>query len=930
MRGWLRRLLGTLAIAVLIAGPLGASAAQDALPDSIQQTLAQAAGQGEDALLQAVRAAVAANPELAQAIVGAAAQLNPELRAEIAAAAAAAGGDVEILTAAGPALGAGPVLAGLGLLGGGAAAAGGGGGSGGGGGAPTASPEPAPDPSPDVDTNPPPDEGSDPPPDEGSNPPPDEGSDSPPDEGSSPPPDEGNDPPPDEGNDPEPTPADFETEEYNAQAGLALINASNAYARGLTGAGIVIALFDTGLDLSHPEFAGRIAAGAYDFVRDTGQVTDPNGHGTHMAGIIAANRDGTGMHGVAYEALLLPLTILDENGLGSLSDGVLVGAIDHAIANGARIFSNSWAPSSGIDQVTAAQLNRAVGVMLDAYRRAVDAGTIVVFAAGNDARAQPSYTAGLPALFGEFAELWVAVVAVDLNGGIPNYSNRCGVAAAWCLAAPGGGVPIASAGIYSTEAGGGYIRGSGTSMAAPHVSGALAILLQLFPELTPQEIVDRLFETADRSGIYANATVFGNGLLDLDAATRPVGAVAILTGDTADGPSDDAAASGVQTSGAFGNALAVSLAGMELTVFDRYRAGFVLDLGTLVRSADTRLDLRRLLRGFGGEPGVETFDFAERGRAIYAYAPLRRENSVPSSAGGGEEKILARLSLIIPQGDAGEVLVGYNDPPALGFGLYGRGGLDRNAVASRDAFRAPHLALAELGYSVGAAMEAGRLGALRVMSFSGRSAENGAEAAFGAAAELSRGMGARAHVSILLGSLLERESFLGSRTAGAFDLDRGTPTYFGGLSAEVTLAPRLTLVGSVYAGLSYPTAAQDSLFTGVSAIETRSFSLGLLSDGVVTQGDRLGLLINQPMRVIRGRAELSLATGRDRAGNVFRRTVSANLAPRGRELDFEAFYRVDLSARTTLTTSAMLRTEPGHVRGADDVGVLLFRLKHRF
>ena len=918
MRRWLRRFLGTLAIAVLIAGPLGAVSAQSALPDSIQQTLTAAAEQGEDALLQAVRAAVAANPELAQAIVEAATQLNPELGEEIVTAAVEAGGEVEIVPAAGPALGAGPVLAGLGLLGGGAAAAGGGGGGGGGGGAPAVSPQPAPeegtDPSPDVDVDPPPDEGTDPPPGEGTDPPPDEGTD----------------PPPDEGTDPPPDPADFETEEYNAQGGLALINASDAYARGLTGAGIIIALFDTGVDVSHPEFAGRIAAGGRDFIRDTDQVTDPNGHGTHMAGIIAANRDETGMHGVAYEALLLPLTILDENGSGSLSDGVIVSAIDHAIANGAPIFSNSWAPTAGIDKVSAAQLNRSIGAMLDAYRRAVNAGTIVVFAAGNDGRAQPSYTAGLPALFSEFAELWVAVVAVDLNGIMPNYSNRCGVAAAWCLAAPGGGIPIASAGIYSTEPGGGYIRGSGTSMAAPHVSGALAILLQLFPELTPQEIVDRLFETANRTGIYADSAIFGNGLLDLEAATRPVGEVAILTGDTADGPSDDAATSGVETSGAFGDALAVSLAGTQLTVFDRYRAGFVLDLSTLVRSADTRLDLRRLLRAFGGEPSVETFEFAGRGRAVYAYAPLQREGALPASAGSGEEKTLARLSLTIPQGEAGEVLIGYNDPPALGFGLFHQGSLERDAVASRDAFRAPHLALAELGTSVGAAMEAGRLGRLRVMSFTGRSAENGAEVAFGTAAELSRGIGAQAHVSFLLGSLLERETFLGSRTAGAFDLERGTPTHFGGLSAEVALAPRLTLVGSVYAGLSYPTAAQNSLFTGVSAIQTRSFSLGLLSDDVLTRGDRLGLVLNQPMRVSRGRAELSLATGRDRAGNVFRRTVSADLAPQGRELDFEAFYRFNLAPRTTLTASAMLRTEPGHVRGADEVGVLLFRLKHRF
>lgn len=129
--GHLRRLLGAFAICILVMGTVGVSAAQEALPPDLQQTLTEAAGQGDDALLRAVQEAVAANPESAQAIVDAATQLNPELGEEIASAAVEAGGDIEIIPAAGPALGVGPVLAGLGILGGGAAAAGGGGGGGG-------------------------------------------------------------------------------------------------------------------------------------------------------------------------------------------------------------------------------------------------------------------------------------------------------------------------------------------------------------------------------------------------------------------------------------------------------------------------------------------------------------------------------------------------------------------------------------------------------------------------------------------------------------------------------------------------------------------------------------------------------------------------------------------------------------------------------
>lgn len=161
-------------------------------------------------------------------------------------------------------------------------------------------------------------------------------------------------------------------------------------------------------------------------------------------------------------------------------------------------------------------------------------------------------------------------------------------------------------------------------------------------------------------------------------------------------------------------------------------------------------------------------------------------------------------------------------------------------------------------------------------------------------------------------------------------MESGTPTHFAGLSAELALTPRLTLMGSVYGGLSSPKPAQNSLFTGVSAIQTQSFSLGLWADDVVRGGDQLGFVLNQPLRVSRGEATLALATGRDRAGTVSHRKVTADLAPRGRELNLEALYRVKLAPQTTLTTSAMLRTEPGHVRGAESEGVFLLRLKHRF
>ena len=191
------RLMGALMVVGLLLGPIGVTYAQEALPTEIQEMLAEAAAESDEALLEAVAAAVEANPELAQAIVDEAASLNPDIAEEIVTAATEAGGEDVIVPAAGPLTPIIGVLAGAAAGGGGAVAVAGGVGGGG-------------------------------------------------DDGGAP---------------PAPPPVDFETPEFNEQEGLGLVNASDAYLRGLTGEGVIVAVLDSGLDVTHPEFAGQIARG---------------------------------------------------------------------------------------------------------------------------------------------------------------------------------------------------------------------------------------------------------------------------------------------------------------------------------------------------------------------------------------------------------------------------------------------------------------------------------------------------------------------------------------------------------------------------------------------------------------------------------------------------------------------------------------------
>ena len=334
--------------------------------------------------------------------------------------------------------------------------------------------------------------------------------------------------------------------EYDAQAGLALINAQRAYDKGLTGAGVLVGVADTGIALNHPEFAGRgfVLQTFYnnvaldDFLKPHIKpgifpVDDSNGHGSHVAGTIAARRDGIGMHGVAYDARLVVAGIGDaQGGIDRPDEG-----LRYLVRSGAKVINNSWGSSAVITDVTReAVIN---DPLLGAVREAVSAGALMVWATGNASKLQPSIQAGLPYLFPELAATWVAVNAVTLKGEKTVYGNDCGVAAGWCISAPGGDLKLE--GVLSVNvpgsfhdqvnalwhwydpaiypaAGGNYARMSGTSMATPHVSGALAILIQAFPYLTAEQIRMLMFTTATDIGAPGVDDVFGWGLLNLGKA----------------------------------------------------------------------------------------------------------------------------------------------------------------------------------------------------------------------------------------------------------------------------------------------------------------------------------------------------------------------------------------------------------------------------
>lgn len=326
--------------------------------------------------------------------------------------------------------------------------------------------------------------------------------------------------------------------EYNAQSGLGRINARNLNDYNYTGYGIRLAIVDTGIAASHQEFSGRNVSGT-DFANTSGGATaDVDGHGTHVASIAAGNRDSIGMRGFAYDSTLYSYKIGDDAGTltGVDTDAKWAQVVNRHTTDSIKVSNNSWGSTTSITSVTEGQLRATYPLTVAAYQSAVSNGTIFVWAAGNSGLTQVNAQAGLPYRITGLSDGWLAVVAVDSSNVETAYTNRCGVASDWCVTAPGGGDNQAADGIYAAQSGGTYVRLSGTSMAAPHVSGLLAALAEKFPELTSAQLVSRVKTTASLSGLTSffgctistcsDATmraIFGHGLVNGQAAMARIG-----------------------------------------------------------------------------------------------------------------------------------------------------------------------------------------------------------------------------------------------------------------------------------------------------------------------------------------------------------------------------------------------------------------------
>ncbi|WP_060446409.1 autotransporter serine protease, partial [Serratia marcescens] len=374
-------------------------------------------------------------------------------------------------------------------------------------------------------------------------------------------------------------PASWRSSEFNAEWGLGAIHADQAYAAGYTGKGIKLGIFDQPVYAKHPEFAGEnkvinlVTEGIREYTDpyipvkkgdtfryDGTPSVDSDGtlgsHGTHVGGIAAGSRDGGAMHGVAFNAQIISA----ENGDPGPEDGIILGndgavyqaGWDALVASGARIINNSWGigitekfDEGGYDpayphftvndaQKQFDQIKQILGTKPGgAYQGAIDAarsGVVTIFAAGNDGNLNnPDAMAGLAYFVPDIAPNWLSVASLQdpTNSGdysISTFSSRCGYTASLCVSAPG--TRVYSSVIEGTSVENlttGYAKYSGTSMAAPHVAGSVAVLMERFPYLNGAQVAEVLKTTATDMGAPGIDALYGWGMINLGKAINGPG-----------------------------------------------------------------------------------------------------------------------------------------------------------------------------------------------------------------------------------------------------------------------------------------------------------------------------------------------------------------------------------------------------------------------
>jgi hypothetical protein len=760
-----------------------------------------------------------------------------------------------------------------------------------------------------------------------------------------------------------------------------LINSSSAHARGATGSGITIGITDSGLDPTHLEIEETRLSPNSDLEYDNYKPnTRQKRHGTMVTSIAAGGLDRSAkspMHGVAFDADVLfvaiqlaepdddydPVDLGGTDGDGDVTPEQDFTGIDSFFSQlfnfynfyDVDIVNNSYGFPGNVIDYTETQVRNAFPLTIAEMSQigTADADkTIYVWAAGNAGGyvdqgvdySSPELLAGMAHFIPEIQGHSIAVVSIDDDGQISDFSNRCGVAQDYCIAAPGGSVNLA----YPTSAddtgflpndvndpdyddcvvdNSCYANGGGTSFAAPFVSGGLAVIAGHFEgQLGNTEIVSRLFATANKDGVYADKDIYGQGLMDLDAATAPVGQMSAMLSQNLYGPMTSAESTTINlTNPAFGDALSRSIGNQTVIFFDELHAPFRHSLNGLV--SDYRNQVRNLhgydeMLDLSSQTQTTNDTFFEVGFANF---------------NNHSNELVVPDHLLKTKTENKEYFAYFNHDKntfmsqginaAWTLGIFQDHEL-RNKNQLRYKFNNPWLNFTASGTSFGSIKELSSSFDMAFALSNGRNKFQSNEI-FGernsSTVALIELQSKRALPSLQMGLLKENDSSNGLSGSGALSGSDNQLTRFIGLTGSTRIFGG-KFFSSMYLGQAEDSLNGSGMIQSITKLRSSSFGIGFFRQSIFGLNDQITFTVNQPIRIESGNIAIDVPYYRTKEKEVLFNSLNLNLKPSGREINTKVEYG---SSYKQLGYGVALgyKSDPYHMKNMDDYWYLSLGFK---
>lgn len=572
---------------------------------------------------------------------------------------------------------------------------------------------------------------------------------------------------------------------------------------------------------------------------------------------------------------------------------------------------------------------------LDSMKTAVNNGSIFVFAAGNEGQANPNLESLIPLYLtntdntktfydetNNMYENFITVVAYDTStGSLMSDSNQCGIAQRYCLTAPGANITISNS-ITNDLIGTTFDNYTGTSFAAPIVSGAIALIKSAYPYLTGAEITKLLFITAKDLGAAGVDEVYGWGMIDLEAATRPYGLTTVPT--TSSINENSTLSYSLSNSKIRLNSLiadTIKSKNLNLVVLDSFNRTFNVNLNNFIESEKDRVNTIDILNNFATKSNLIALNKDGNLNLYYTQGQNKVKNSLSQEI---------ELSYSVDNDTINDNNYGFNlyygNNPYNAFidnkvdfynnfslsnsynynalNPYFKTNSDKN-FAFNNLFKLNDKTILNLGVvSQNYVIDYDKYYENRK-----ETEELGNSLSF--LAGLNYNINDNLSTKLDLGFINEYNTLFGSEWNGAFGLGGNNTTYFTSISSSLNILDnnKLSLVGKMNFGYTNVNSIENSLIKDISNLYTSSYAIGInynFDSKLKDEKSNISFLISQPVNIQNGSLNISLPTSRDNDGNIYYTSHKINLDGK-KETNYQLAYNYSLGEDISFNLGAIYR-----------------------